>query len=91
MFEILCFSLFFLLIFHSFGLHVCNQEGGGVRREVLYTTEQGAREEEEEGGGGRGEGGVVGVLMPDHSITFLLHFYSGIGKERQKRSAKGKR
>lgn len=47
--------------------------------------EQKEEEEEEEGGGG------VGVWMPDHSITFLLHFYSGIGKESQKRSAKGKR
>lgn len=59
------------------------QSVGEGRREEFNTTEQGAREEEEEeekeGGGG------VGGWMPDHSITFLLHFYSGIGKESQKK------
>lgn len=62
---------------------MCNQGGG--RREVLNTTEQGAREEEEEE---EEEGGGVGVWMPDHSITFLLHFYSGIGKESKKKECK---
>lgn len=44
-----------------------------------HRTRSQEEEEEEEGGGG------VGVWMPDHSITFLLHFYSGIGKESQKK------
>lgn len=46
----------------------------GRRREVLNTTEQGAR-------GGKG--------VPDHSFTFLLHFYFRHWKRKQK-SAKGR-
>lgn len=43
---------------------------------VLNTTEQGAR-------GGRGE--------PDHSFTFLLHFYFRHWKRKQKRVQKGEK
>lgn len=65
---------------------MCAVGGGGEggRREVLNTTEQGAREEDKEEEGG----GAVGVWMPDHSITFLLHFYSGIGKRKPKKECK---
>lgn len=51
------------------------QSGGGG--DVRYSTPQ---NKEPEGGGGG----------PDHSFTFLLHFYFRHWKRKQKKSAKGR-
>lgn len=56
---------------------------GGGRREVLNTTQN-----KEPGRRKRRRVVGWGCWMPDHSITFLFHFYSGIGKESQKKECK---
>lgn len=65
---------FEILFWNSFGLHGCNQEG----KEMWGTQHHRTRSQR---GGGR---------EPDHSFTFLLHFYFRHWKRKQKKSAKGR-
>lgn len=79
------FLIVFLLIFHSFGLHVCNQwEGGDVRNSTPQNKEPGRRKRRRRRGGG-------GVDARPLNYLFAPLLFRHWKRKPKKRSAKGKR